>query len=311
MKIHKTFISEVLLLICAIIWGLSYIAQKSAMAYMGPLAFLFFRYSLGSVTLIPFFIFNNRSKNKRNETSLLTYKNLEFWKKALFCGFINLTATAFVQIGLNYTDASKAGFLTSIYILIVPLISIIIYHKKHNYKIYIGIAMCTIGLYFLSFNYSVGFAIGDLIVLCSSLFYAIHIILWERFANNVEPLSFIIVEFAFASIVALCFSLIFENLYLSNILECLPAILFAGIFASGISYTFQLFAQRHVTASIAALLMSTESLFAAFGGALLLHEVMNKREVLGASLIFLAIIFIQSNNILMRKSRQKTNLLKK
>ncbi len=292
-----------LLLTTAIIWGSAFVAQRVGMDYVGPLTFSWTRFVLATLVLIPIVHFLNRSsmKEARDETEAkkeLTPEERREEKKTLFmaslvCGCILCTATVFQQVGLVSTSAGKTGFITALYIVLVPLFSVVLKHRP-GLKCWIGVALGTIGLYFLCITSSFTIAPGDLIVLIGAGFWAAHILAIDHFLPKVsDPVKMSMYQFAVVAGICFIGSLIFEDISLSAIIDCAIPILYAGILSGGVGFTFQILGQKYTNPTVASLILCLESVFAAVFGFLLLKEIMTPRETAGCILMFAAIIISQ------------------
>lgn len=285
----------IFLFITAIIWGFAFVSQIQGGEHLGPYTFNGTRFLLGALSLIPvFLIFEKEAKNKAK------------LKKTIFCGIgagvILFTASTFQQFGILLNNSSgKSAFITSLYIVIVPFLGLFLKRKTSSTVIFGGL-IALVGLYLLCIQGDFALQEGDLEVLIGSIFWAFHILFIDHFVEQISPLKFACTQFFTASFFSLVpsFFLEQESFQLINFKNALLPILFAGLFSAGIAYTCQIFGQKYSEPTVAAMIMSTESLFAAFGGAIILGEIMSPRGYLGCIIIFVGIIFSQMP--------QKTNL---
>lgn len=280
-----------LLLLTSFIWGLSFVAQSTAADSIGPFTFNALRFFIGTIVLIPFII-----KPLKSEFSDKEYLK-KLFKSGLICGTFLSFASFVQQAGINAgTDSGKAGFITSLYILFVPIISLF-FKKKVSLKIWICVAIGLVGAYLLSIdpNSTNESRLGDSLVLLSALIFALHITAIDRFAKGVNGIELSALQYLVAGIICLFGMIIFEPVQVSSIKEATFSILYAGIFSCGIAYTLQIIGQRYVDATPATLALSLESVFAAFSGAVILGERMNGREIAGALLLFSAVIISEIN----------------
>lgn len=287
----KSKYAILLLLLTSFIWGLSFVAQSTAADSIGPFTFNALRFFIGTIVLIPFII-----KPLKSEFSDKEYLK-KLFKSGLICGTFLSFASFVQQAGINAgTDSGKAGFITSLYILFVPIISLF-FRKKVSLKIWICVAIGLVGAYLLSIdpNSTNESRLGDGLVLLSALIFALHITAIDKFAKGVNGIELAALQYLVAGIICLFGMIIFEPVQVSSIKEATFSILYAGIFSCGIAYTFQIIGQRYVDATPATLALSLESVFAAFGGAVILGERMNGREIAGALLLFSAVIISEIN----------------
>jgi drug/metabolite transporter (DMT)-like permease len=276
-----------ILLLVANIWGFAFVAQKAGMQYIGPFAFNGIRFLLGVICLIPILFFkiiktNYKRKNNYNITI----------KSGIILGFVLFIAAAFQQVGIIKSTAGNAGFITSLYIIIVPFFGIFL-KQKVTKEVWSGAILALIGLYFLSINYQFQMAPGDGLILISSIFWALHIILIGHYAPKTNVLLLSIIQFFVSAILNLSIATIFEVIHLSMIHKALYPILYGGIMSIGVAYTLQAIGQRKVTASKAAIILSLESVFAMLGGIIILKEILTIRKGTGALIMLIGLIISQ------------------
>lgn len=299
---RKQLTGNLLLLTTATIWGMAFVAQRVGMDYVGPLTFSWTRFVLAILVLIPVVKFMDRSSKKKALESG-TYKELspeekklqkrELMKASIACGCVLFAANALQQIGLVSTSAGKTGFITALYIVLVPIFSVVLKHRP-GLRCWIGVAMGTVGLYFLCITSSFTIAPGDLVVLIGAGFWATHILVIDHFLPKVsDPVKMSMYQFVVVVVLSFIGSLIFEDISIKAIIDCAIPILYAGALSGGIGFTFQILGQRHTNPTVASLILSLESVFGALFGFLLLHERMSSREIAGCILMFAAIIISQ------------------
>lgn len=282
----KELRANVLLLLTAAIWGLAFVAQRMGSDHLGAFAFNGIRFAIGSISLVPLIII----LNKKNKYESCESKNII--KYGIIAGIVLFGAASLQQAGVAYTTAGKAGFITGLYMVIVPVLGIFI-KQRVGKNTWIGIALAVIGLYMLSVNEEFSISKGDLLVLLSSVLWAIHILLIDNFSKKVDSLKLSSLQFAACSILSFIVAGIFEDFSLHNVQLAIIPILYGGIFSVGIAYTLQVVAQKDAKPSHAAILLSTESVFAVIGGTILLGESLGVKEIFGCILIFIAIIIAQ------------------
>lgn len=297
----KNIKGSIFLLLAAIIWGTSFVVQKLGMNYVEPFTFGASRFLLGAlVLLILIFAFdfinkkNKKESNDNEKSEENKYNKKDLIKGGILCGFALFFGASLQQWGIVYTTAGKAGFITTLYIVLVPVIGIFMRKKVDSYT-WLGIILAVIGLYMLTIKEGFSMEIGDAIVLAGTLFWAMHIIIVDTFAPKTESLKLSCVQFITAGTLSLISALIFENPTISAIIDCAFPILYAAIFVVGVAYTLQIIGQRYTNPTVASLLMSLESVFSAICGAIFLNESMTLKEIIGCILVFVAVLLTQIN----------------
>lgn len=288
----KKFRSTILLLAATIIWGSAFVSQNVAMDYMKPFGFQAARCMIAVLGMLPVIAISDHFDN--NHKNFWTkWADLQLWKAGILCGIPLFLACNLQQIALVDTDAGKAGFLTAMYIVIVPIIGIF-RKQKAGIQVPISVLLAVIGLYFLSCKNGFQISTGDLLLLGCALMFAIQITFVDKFAAHVDALRLNTIQ-AFVCTVLSCFVMLTTEPLptWSNITKCALPLIHVGILSMGVAYGLQIIGQKNLEPSSASLIMSLESVFAALFGALLLHERMNEKELLGCFLVFLAVILSQ------------------
>jgi len=277
--------SEGYLLLTAIIWGLAFVAQRMGMEYIGPFAFNGIRFGLATLSLLPFLLF--RRKKNNNRTALRTA-----WIGGIIAGIVVFMAAGLQQVGIVYTTAGNAGFITSLYIIIVPILGLF---RKHRVALrtWAGAVLALAGLYFLSVTQNLTFSPGDGLVLASAVFWALHVLVTGDFAPRTDIIVLLIIQFGICSLLSLSTSFVLETTTWQQVYNALIPILYGGIMSVGVAYTFQIMGQRYAPPAHAAIILSMESLFAALGGWLILSEVMTSRQIAGALLMLAGVVISQ------------------
>lgn len=216
-----------------------------------------------------------------------------FWLAALGASLANWGGAVLVQIGLHVADATKAGFIESAYIALVPVLDLLLFRKKTSRRVWIGIAMAIVGLYLLCISDGFSLDVNDAAIMASTLCFALHILLWSRFSPHVDALPFMVVEFLCTGTLSGLVALFTESLTLADLTAAVAPLLFAGVLGVGVTYTIQIYAQRFTPASVAALLMSMEAVFSAVGGVIILREMLSVREWVGCGIMLLTIFYVQ------------------
>lgn len=289
-----------MLLAIAIIWGYAFVAQSEGGELAGPYTFNGLRMFFGIIFLIPVSIIKDMiDKKKGNPKPDGDKKTL--WKAGILCGLALFTATTVQQLGLTLgTESGKAGFLTAIYILIVPIFSIFL-HKKPGFNIWIGVVLALIGLYMLCMSGEISLRFSDILIVICAFLFAIQILLVDHYSPHVDGIKLAIIEFLVTGTISLIPIAIFEiapvglSAWLKNTFssELFIPFLFAGVFSCGIAYTLQIEAQRDYNPTIASLIMSLEAVFASIFGVIFIQQYMTNRELIGAGIMFIAIIIAQ------------------
>ncbi len=279
-----------LLLLTSLIWGLAFVAQSTAADSIGPFTFNSLRFFIGAIVLSPIAI--KSVMKKRNDSAYI--KSL--LKAGLICGTFLALASYLQQAGINEgTDSGKAGFITSLYILFVPILALFS-KKKVSLKIWICVAIGIIGAYFLSINGNSSSSLfGEFLILLCAIVFALHITAIDKFAKGVNGVELSFMQYLVAGFLCLIGMCSVEAPSIDAIRAASISILYAGIFSCGVAYTLQIIGQKYVDATPATLAMSLESVFAAIGGAIILGERMTPREIFGCTLLFSAVIISQVN----------------
>lgn len=310
---NKIVISNIMLIIAAIIWGSCYVTQKVAAGHMGAFTFMTARYGIGGlslIVLIGFMEYWRRRSDRLAGVQTQPYGKAYFKKLfivAPLCSFANLIGNVLVQIGLSYTAASKAGFLNSIYIIFIPILGYFIFKKKSGPQIFVGIILAVIGLYNLCFDADFTVEKGDLIILSATILFALHILLVSKYVHELVGVHFSCVEFVFATFVSLICALLIENPSFSQFEPCLMAVLYSGIFGVGVCYALQVTAQKYTDPTVAGLLMSLEAVFSAICGVIFLNETFTAKELVGIAFIVVAIVIAQLPDSAFKKVLKKQN----
>lgn len=286
--------SVFILLLTAAIWGFAFVAQRVGMQHVGAFTFNGVRFALGSLSLLPvIYFFSKKSKEENKEKEEADIKTTI--KSGAIAGMVLFIAASLQQIGLIYTTAGKAGFITSLYIVLVPILGIFLKQKTHI-TTWIGAFIAVAGLYFLSINESLTIEFGDFLEIIGAFFWAIHIQLIDKFVKNVNAIKLSSVQFATCSIFSLITAFIIEDVNVVGISNALIPILYGGIMSAGVAYTLQAVGQKYAKPSHAAIALSMEAVFAAIGGILLLSESLPLKGYLGCALMMAGMLVTQTEN---------------
>lgn len=296
------------LLAAAMISGLSFVAQKLGMTYVGPFTFNTLRCFIGSLCLLPIiFMFSILTPDSSKK-----YSDKELLKGGIFAGIVLFIAFSINQYCMIYAQAGKAGFITSLYILFVPVIAVFLKHKLGT-NVKISIAAALFGMYLLCAKGAMSFDMWDIFLLLSAFFFALHIVVVSHYSKKANALKLSGVQFLTAGVLSLPFMFIFEEPSLSAIIAGYKPILFIGVVVTGAAYTLQIFGHKATHPVLATLILSSEAVFAVIGGMLILHETLTMREIAGCVIMAAAIILSQiqikrfNTNNIKEISNEKTN----
>lgn len=286
-KIQGSF----LLVFATLIWGSTFVAQSTGMNHIGPFTFLAIRNIMGAVFLFLLSFVTDRFI-KDTKTAKERWLDPKLWKAALLCGTPLFVAAGLQQMGIVSTDPGKSGFLTAMYIVFVPIFGIFLKRKPSKW-IPVSVILGVIGLYFLSCVGVTSVSISDLLLIGCAIVYAIQILLIDLFANDLDSVRLNCLCCTLTFLLASIVTLFIETPTWESVSSCWGALLYAGILSSGIAFTLQMVAQKHVEPSTASLLMSLESVFAVLSGWIVLGDVLSTWETIGCVLIFIAIMLSQ------------------
>lgn len=297
MKTHKVR-NSLLLLLTAFIWGTAFVAQSIGMEYVGPLTYTCVRSLIAGIMLIPCIAFLNKVNPKQEDMHIYQKdEGKQTYQKTLLiggicCGLALGVASSLQQIGIQHTTVGKAGFITTFYIIIVPIIGLF-FKKRCGINVWIGVVFALAGLYFLCITEGFSIGYGDTMVFLCALAFSIHILVIDHFTQLVDGVKMSCIQFFVAAIVSGIGMMLFENPDIGNILAAWMPILYAGALSSGVGYTLQIIGQKGMNPTIASLILSLESVISVLAGMVLLNEKLTGREILGCILMFVAIILAQ------------------
>ena len=284
---NKQLRGTMLLLLATVIWGSAFIAQSVGMELIGPFTFQAVRCLLAVLFLFPLSFLMERGKG-----SFEKWKNPKLWKAGLICGCALFVAASLQQVGLVYTDAGKAGFITAMYIVLVPILGIF-RKRKPGFMIWVSVVLAVAGLYLLSCLNAGEINKGDLLVMGCAIAFAVQITCIDILAGDLDGIRLNCVQALVVAVLSLPFMAFTETVVVSSLLQCWLPLGFAGILSMGVAYTLQIQGQKDLEPAAASLIMSLESVFAVLGGWLVLHETMSATELLGCCLVFAAVILSQ------------------
>lgn len=279
------------LLLAAFIWGVAFVAQSVGMDYVEPFTFNGIRCLIGSLVLLPCIFFFDRFKSEEEKESIRANRKT-LWFAGTLCGIILFIATNAQQIGLQYTSAGKAGFITALYIVFVPIIGIFL-KKKCGWNVWISVVIATVGFYLLCMKEGFSLSKGDWLVFICALVFPFHIWVVNHYAVMVDGVRLSCIQFFVCGVLSVLCMFILETPRIEAIFSAWASILYAGVLSCGVAYTLQIIGQRDFNPTIASLLMSFESVFSVLAGWVLLGQEMSRREMLGCVLIFAGVVLAQ------------------
>ena len=281
--------ADILMLIAAAIWGFAFVAQRQGMETMGPFLFNTARFFIGVAVLSPLVWYLSKKKKSSNKVEVST-------KKLIFAGTIAglflFAASSFQQVGLQYTTAGKAGFITGLYIFFVPLIGLFLGQKTGS-GTWLGAIIALIGLYLLSINEDFSIAEGDLLLLVCAVFFAAHVLVIGYLANLLESLKLSLFQNCVSGVLSLFIAIAIEVITWDMIVDTAIPLLYAGVMSIGVGYTLQVVAQQHAKSSHAAIILGLEGAFAVLGGWLILDEYLSTRGLIGCGLMLTGMFLSQ------------------
>lgn len=287
--LRKNWKSPLLLLLTATIWGVAFVAQSVGMDYVQPFTFNGVRCLLGAVVLLPVIYIFNRNKDQSQKT--LENKKV-LWTGGVICGLLLCAASCIQQIGILHTTAGKAGFLTALYIVIVPIIGLL-WGRKCSPLVGVSIVLAIIGLYLLSIKDSFEMCTGDAYVMISAVLFAFHILAVDYYAPKCDGVKLSCIQFGVSGILGTCFAFIVEQPQLEEIMAAWQPIAYAGVLSCGVGYTLQIVGQRDMNPTVASLILSLESVISVLAGWVLLQQTLSVREMVGCLIMFCAIVLAQ------------------
>lgn len=288
--------NSLLLFLTAFIWGVAFVAQSVGGDQVGCFTFNGVRSLIGAVVLIPVIFFVDHQKKKElDEKAFLEQKGnpKTLLLGGICCGLMLCIASNFQQYGISFTTVGKAGFITALYIILVPILGLFM-KKRVGVKVWIGVVLATIGLYMLCMtSESFSLAKGDFLVLICAGFFSLHILIIDYFSPKCDGVRLSCIQFFVCGVISLAAAFIFENPNLGAILSGWLPILYAGVLSCGVAYTLQIIGQKGMDPTVASLILSLESVFSVLAGWLILKQTLSGRELFGCVLMFGAIILAQ------------------
>ncbi len=277
--------NAVFLFLAALIWGTAFVAQSVGMDYVGPFTFNACRYVIGSAVLLPLVLLRKR----RAGTGIFSRNDL---RAGAACGFFLAVASNLQQAGIMTTDVGKAGFLTAMYIVIVPVLHFFL-TRRSSLRLWISAAIAAAGLYFLSISGSWTLETGDILLILCAFVFSLHILCIDHFSGTSDGVTVSCLQFLTAAVLSWAGALLTETVLWDTIRQAGPAILYAGVFSCGVAYTLQIIGQKGADPGPASLILSLESVVSVIAGFIFLGQALTARELLGCALMFLAIVLVQ------------------
>ena len=281
--------ANLMFFITALIWGFSFVAQRQGADYLEPFAFNAIRYFMGAAALFPVILIFERKGTPWKEKKLLL--------ASVVAGFVLYTASALQQAGVTLTgDAGKSGFITGLYTVLVPILYALFFRVRAKFNVWLGAVLATVGLYLISVTGGLSsVSLGDVLLFIGAFFWAGHIIVVDRIGSSLTSLRFAFLQFIVAGILSLVTAVLFEApILVENVRAASISLLYCAVMSTGVGYTLQIIGQKYSSnPALAAIIFSLESVFAALGGMLLLHERMRVQGYIGCVLIFAGILVSQ------------------
>ena len=294
-KQSKNFL---LLFTAAVIWGVAFVAQSVGMDYVGPYTFNMVRTLLGGLVLIPCIFLLGRKNVRKDHDGSRSSQTFDSPRDLFIggglCGLMLFISTSLQQVGIQYTTVGKAGFITALYIILVPILGIFL-KRKPGLRIWISVVIALVGLYLLCMTGSFSLSKGDFLILICSFCFSIHIMIVDHFSAKVSGTKLSCIQFFISAALSAIPMFLLETPRMSNILQAWLPILYAGILSCGVAYTFQIIGQKGCDPTIASLILSLESVVSVLAGWVILHQSLSAKEITGCVLMFAAIILAQVN----------------
>jgi drug/metabolite transporter (DMT)-like permease len=291
LKSSSTSKSNILLLLAAMLWGFAFVAQRAGMEHVGPFIFNGVRFALGGISLLPLILVNRK---RRSGNDLPSASRKIFTLGGGLAGLALFIAASFQQIGIIYTTAGKAGFITGLYVIIVPILGLL-GRQRTDVGTWMGAVIAATGLYFLSVTENFTISPGDLLVLISAFFWAVHVHIIGWFSARTDPIKLAFFQFLACSALSLAAAFSTETISVQALSRAIIPILYGGLVSVGIAFTLQVVGQRHAHPAPAAIILSLETVFAVIGGWLILSENLSPRDGVGCALMLAGMFLSQIN----------------
>lgn len=277
------------LLFATLIWGSAFVAQSVGMDHIGPMTFQAVRSLLAVAALVPTILLMDREKRR----FIPRWADRQLWKTGILCGLALFVAQGLQQVGLQYTEPGKAGFITAMYIVLVPVLGLFL-GRRCGWRVWVSVALAVAGLYLLSCVGVTKIALGDLLILVSAGAFAVQILLIDVLAQSLDGLRLNCIQFLVVAVLSGLAALFAETPTLSGIVDCAVPLLYTGVLSSGLAFSLQILGQQHLPPEPASLIMSLESVFAVLSGWLILGQTLTAYEGFGCCLVFAGVILCQT-----------------
>ncbi|MCK5311406.1 MAG: DMT family transporter [Desulfobacteraceae bacterium] len=287
-----TLKSDLILFLVAFIWGLAFVAQRTGMEHVGPFTFNGLRFLLASISLFPFIIFS-KNNSKESDTHPNHNNKNGLIKSGIISSIFLFGGISFQQVGLVYTTAGKAGFITSLYVVMVPIFGLVLKLHKTQINTWVGAILAAIGMYFLSVTAQFTISYGDFLVLLCSFCFAGHVLVIANYAKQYKAIHLSFIQSLIVSIVSLIIAFFIEDVNIEGIINAAIPIFYGGVFSSAIAYSLQIYGQKRSHPAHASIIMSFESVFAALTGWIILNEIFTGRAIFGCVLILIGMLVSQ------------------
>lgn len=288
---HNAVSSDLILFLAAIIWGFAFVAQRAGMEYVGPFTYNGVRFALGTLVVIPFVFMRNKDNREKVFEEI---KNVS-WRiiaGSIGTGFLLFGGVAFQQIGLQYTTAGKAGFITGLYVVLVPLAGLV-FGQRSRWQMWIGALLSLAGLYFLSIAGAFTINQGDILVLFCAIIFTFHVLFIAWLSPLMDSYILAVIQFSVCTALNLIIAFATEPVLTETILQAWIPIAYGGLLSVGIAYTLQVVAQKTAHPAYASIILSLEAVFAVIGGWLILNEMITLRMLSGCALMLVGMVTAQ------------------
>ncbi len=279
----KTVVSSLLLFLAACIWGIAFVAQSVGMDYMGPFTFNGARFLIGGTVLLPIIFIRRRQKIHSSGMAL---------KGGICCGLAICAASLFQQMGIQYTTVGKAGFITTLYIILVPLSGLFLRRKVAG-RVWAAAAAAAVGMYLLCMTEGFSVGKGDALVFVCAVLFTVHILVIDFFSPKADGVAISCIQFYTAGILCTVGAVLAEQPSWGQLAQGIVPVLYAGVMSCGVAYTLQIIGQKELDPSVASLILSMESVVSVLAGWLILGQALTARELAGCAIVFAAVIFVQ------------------
>ena len=290
---RRQLISSALLFLTAVIWGTAFAAQSVGAEYVGPWTYVAVRYMFSAIVLLPITYWTTKCSRNKLKDRPPEDREQNYLTGGICCGTMLALSSIVQQAGIRYTSAGKAGFITALYVILVPILGLFI-GKRPSKRIWLCATVGLAGLYLISVKENFSIGRGDALVMLCALFFSVHILCVDYFSSKLENLIKLSnLQFLFAAAIGSLGMIAFERFDLSGVKLAIWSLLYAGVFSGAVGYTLQVVAQKDTDPTVASLIMSLESVFSALSGWIILGQVMSRRELLGCVFVFLAVVLAQ------------------